>query len=161
TLTAPGWAAELGRNVVYSQLIQKITALSAAASLMAVGLKIDLTGHASITIPGRKFNPASAGAWIAEGAPIPVRAPLILPGPKLQPRKLAVINSYTREMVMADSIEEFVTAAIKEAAAALLDQAMFSNNAGDATVPPGILVGATTVTASAATEPWAISTDIG
>jgi hypothetical protein len=63
-------------------------------------------------------------------------------------------------MLMADSIEEFVTAAIKEAAAALLDQAMFSTNPGDATVPAGILVGATTVTPSAAAEPWAITTDI-
>ena len=161
TVTNPGWAAELGRNVIYSQLIQKITALSAAASLMEVRLKIDLTGLASVTIPGRQFNPATAGGWIAEGMPTPDRKPIIIPGPKLEPRKLAVMTSYTREMVIADSIEEFVTAAIKEAAAALLDQAMFSTNPGDATVPPGILVGATTVPASAATEPWAISMDIG
>jgi hypothetical protein len=160
-LGTPGWAADLGRNVVYSQLIQKITALSAAASLMDVGLKVDLTGLGSITIPGRSFNPATAGAWVGEGQPIPHRAPVILPGPKLMPRKLAVITSYTSEMLMADSIEDFVTAAIKEAAAALLDQALFSTNADNGVTPGGILNGATTVTPTAATEPWAISTDIG
>jgi len=136
TLTGPGWAAELGRNVVYSQLIQKITTLSAAAALMEAGLKADLTGVGSITIPGRQYNPATAGAWVAEGQPIPVRAPVIIPGPKLEPRKLAVITAYTSEMIMADSIEEFVTQAIKEAAAALLDTAMFSANAADATNRP-------------------------
>ena len=161
TLTTPGWADTLGHNVVRSDLIQKITGLSAAAALMEAGVKVDLTGVASITIPGRKYNPASAGAWIAEGAPIPVKGPIIIPGPKLMPRRLAVISAFTEEMVMADSIEEFTTAAIKEAASGLLDTKVFSTNPGDATAPPGILLGATTVTASTATEPWAISSDIG
>ena len=39
TLGTPGWAAELGRNVIYSQLIQKLTSLSGAASLIEVGLR--------------------------------------------------------------------------------------------------------------------------
>ena len=64
-------------------------------------------------------------------------------------------------MVEADSIEEFTTAAIKEAAAALLDKKMFSTDAASATAPPGILLGATSVTASASSEAWAISSDIG
>jgi hypothetical protein len=161
TLTNPGWADTVGHNVVRSDLIQKITGLSAAAALMEARVKVDLTGVASITIPGRKYNPASGGGWIAEGAPIPVKAPIIIPGPKLVPRKLAVISAFTEEMVMADSIEEFTTAAIKEAVAGLLDTKMFSTNAGDATAPAGILLGATTVPPTAATEPWAISSDIG
>ena len=72
-------------------MIQKITALSAAAGLMAQGMKVDLKGAASITIPGRTYNPASAGDWIAEGQAIPLRQPTIAPGPKLVPRKLGVL----------------------------------------------------------------------
>jgi hypothetical protein len=163
SLTIPGWAGLTGHDVVYSHLIQKITALSAAASLMTLGLKVDLTGVQSITIPGRTYNPASAGDWIAEGAAIPVRHPTIAPGPKLQPRKLGVLSTFSREMAEADSLEEFTTAAIKEGAAALLDLQMFSTNAGDASHPPGILIGANTVTASTATGAggWIISADIG
>jgi hypothetical protein len=161
SLSNPAWAGVWGHDVVWSQLIQKITALSAAAGLMILGLKVDLTGVASITIPGKTYNPQAAGDWIGEGMPIPVRRPTIAPGPKLQPRKLGVLSTFSREMAEASAIEEFTTAAIKEASAALLDLQMFSTNPGDATHPPGILLGANTVTASTVAVPWAISADIG
>jgi hypothetical protein len=122
---------------------------------------LTFTGVGSVSIPSRQFNPATAGAWIQEGAPIPVRTTPILGGPKLTPKKLAVITTYTAEMLRADSIEDFVTAAIREASAALLDQAMFSTTTGSATQPDGILVGATTVTPSTDTGISAISADIG
>jgi hypothetical protein len=161
TITDPAWFGLISHDIIASELIQKLTALSAAANLMQRGLKVDLTGKGSITVPGRLYDPSAAGAWIAEGQPIPLRQPSIAPGPKLVPRKLAVLTTYTHEMVEADSIEDFVTAAIREASAALLDQAMFSTNAGDATKPPGILVGATNVPPTSAAAPWAISSDIG
>jgi hypothetical protein len=162
-MTDPAWAGPLAHDLVASQLIQKITALSAAASLMQAGTSIDLSGVGSITIPGRAYDPtgASGGAWIAEGAAIPLRQPEIVAGPKLEPRKLAVIATFTREMVAADSIEDFTTMAIREAAATLLDRKMFSTDAKDALSPGGILAGATSVTASTAAAPWAISSDIG
>jgi hypothetical protein len=160
-LSTPAWAGVVAHDVVRSDLIQKITALSAAASLMEVGVKVDLTNIGSISVPGRVFNPATAGAWVEEGQPIPVRATPILPRGKMAPRKLAVITTYTREMVMADSIEDFVTMAIREASAALLDQAVFSTTTGSLTQPDGILAGATTVAPSSATAVWAISADIG
>jgi hypothetical protein len=161
TLTNPAWAGVVAHDVIASELIQRITALSAAASLMGRGMKVDLTGVGSMTIPGRLYSPSAGGGWIAEGGAIPMRQPNIAPGPRLQPRKLGVLATFTAEMVMADSIEEFTTAAIREAAAALLDLQLFSTTAGDATRPAGILVGATTVTPTTATEPWAISSDIG
>ena len=161
TLTDPSWLGVIGHDVVYSQLIQKITALSAAAGLMAKGIRVNLTGVGSITIPGRLYNPSSGGDWIAEGQAIPFRQPLISAGPKLEPRKLGVLSSYSYEMAQADSVEEFVTAAIKEASAALLDLKMFSTDAASATAPAGILLGATTVTASSVAAPWAISSDVG
>ena len=161
--TTPAWAGTLAHDVIRSDLIQKITAISAAAALMTQGMKMDLTGLASVTIPGRPFDPtgAAAGAWIAEGFPIPMRQPAISQGPKLTPHKLGVLSTFSQEMVMADHIEEFVTAAIRKSAATLLDLQMFSTNPGDAVHPPGILIGATSVTPSAATEAYAISRDVG
>jgi hypothetical protein len=92
-LTTPDWAGVLAHDVIASELIQRLTALSAAANLMQRGLKVDLTGKGSITIPGRLYNPTAAGAWVAEGGAIPVRQPTILGGPKLVPRKLAVLSN--------------------------------------------------------------------
>jgi hypothetical protein len=43
-----------------------------AAALMEAGMHVDLSGVASITIPGRLYDPTSAGGWVSEGAPIPV-----------------------------------------------------------------------------------------
>ena len=161
SLGTPAWAGVVGHDEIFSQLIQKITALSAAAGLMMAGMKVDLSGLASISIPGRTYNPNAAGAWVGEGQPIPLRQPSIAAGPKLTPHKLAVLTTYSREMAEADSLESFATVAIKEGAAALLDLKMFSTDVGTATSPPGILLGATAVTASTAATPWAISTDVG
>lgn len=161
TMTDPTWAGTVAHDVVYSQLIAKITSMSAAAGLMMAGLKVDLTGLASITIPGRLYQPSIAGDWIAEGQAIPVRMPTLVMGPKLEPRKLGVLSAFTSEMIAADSVVEFTTAAITEAAAALLDLKMFSTDPASATAPAGILLGATTVTPTSAAAPWAISSDVG
>ena len=82
-------------------------------------------------------------------------------GPRLEPRKIGVLAAFTSEMIAADSIEQFTTAAITEAAAALLDLKMFSTDAASAIAPAGILAGATSVTASSVAAPWAIGSDVG
>jgi hypothetical protein len=162
TLTTPSWAGTAAHDVVASELIQRITALSAGAALMARGMKVNLTGVASITIPGRVYNPSSPpGGWISEGAPIPVEKSSVVGGPRLEPRKLAVISTFTREMVESDNIVEFTEAALRERVAALLDLQMFSTTAGDATRPGGILIGANVVTPTVSTTSWAISSDVG
>jgi HK97 family phage major capsid protein len=161
TISNVAWGGIAAHDVIASELIQRLTALSAAANLMQAGMRIDFARRASITIPGRSFNPQSAGAWISEGSAIPFRQPPILAGPKLEPKKIAVLCSFTSEMALADSIEEFVTAAIREAAGALLDEEMFSTNTPSAAAPGGILAGATSVPPSGATAVWAISSDIG
>lgn len=161
TLTDPQWAGSATQSMI-RDLTQAITGLSAAASLMEAGTKIDLSGYASIRIPGRLYDPSMGGSWVAEGAAIPMRIPLLTQGPTLEPRKLGVIASFTREMVESSAIEAFTRMAISEGAAATLDLAMFSTNPGDATVPPGILAGATTVNPAPATPGgWIISSDIG
>ena len=162
TLTNPAWAGLATQNLI-RDLIQQITALSAAAALMEAGVRIDTSGYASVTVPGRLYDPTAAGAWIPEGAAIPVRIPLLTAGPQLVPRKLAVISAYTREMVEVSAIEAFTRMAITEAAAAQLDARMFSITPADASGPGGILIGATVVDPAdpAGAGGWIISKDIG
>lgn len=74
TLTNPSWAGAALQNVIRGDLIQQITAQSAAAALMETGVRVDLSGVASITIPGCLYDPAAGGAWVPEGMPIPMRA---------------------------------------------------------------------------------------
>jgi hypothetical protein len=64
-------------------------------------------------------------------------------------------------MIESSAIEAVARMAIQEAAAALLDQRMFSTTPADADGPAGILSGATSVPPSSATAAWAISSDIG
>jgi hypothetical protein len=160
-LTTPPWAGIVAHDIIRGDLIQKITGLSAAAALMQSGLQVDLTGIGSLTVPGRLYDPTAAGGWVAEGQPIRVRTPVLTGGPKLEPRMLKVLAGFTREMVMSSAIVDFTKAAIGEAAAALLDQRLFSTTPADANGPAGILIGAISVPPTAAGTPWTISSDIG
>src|SRR5262249_41974367 len=89
---------------------------------------------------------AAAGQWGAENAPIPVRSQAITAGAVLEPRKLACISVMTSEIAMSSNVEAVVRALLSESAGLALDAAIFSNFAGDATRPPGLLAGVTPIT---------------
>lgn len=159
TLGDPSWLGIIGHDVV-GDLLQEATVLSAAANLMARGLKVSLDGIASLRIPGRLADPALAVSWIAEGAPAPMRAPPLIAGPTLRPKKIGVLSAYTREQAESSSIDVFIRQALTEAVGLALDAAMFST-APEGAQPPGILTNAVSVTASTASAGWALSADIG
>ena len=163
TLTDPAWFGLVGHQIIASQLIQQIVALSAGAAMIEAGVKVDLARVASIVIPGRVYDPtgATAGGWIGEGQAIPLRQPRHRAGTQCWSRESWRCSRPSRGVVEADSIEEFVTMAIREAAATLLDLRMFSTTPADANGPAGILIGATSVTPTTVAAPWAISSDIG
>lgn len=141
TLTDPNWAAPLGRNVVSDAVAEMIT-LSAAADLIARGLKIDLTGLASVAVPGRIVSATQGGAWCAEGSPIPVRGgSMTTAGCTLEPHKLAVIVALTREIAASSNVEAVVTALLNESTALALDAGIFSANPATPAQPAGILNG--------------------
>ena len=91
TLVEPGWAGAIAQ-VSVSDLVAALTTLSAGAELIARGTRVDMTGVAHLTVPGRVVNAAAAGAWVREGSAIPVRSQSITSGAVLEPRKLAVIG---------------------------------------------------------------------
>jgi hypothetical protein len=71
--TGSTWASALATSAV-DDTIAAATSISAAADLISRGLKVNFDGYAQVNVPGRVVNAAAAGAWVAEGLPIPNRA---------------------------------------------------------------------------------------
>jgi hypothetical protein len=158
TTATSGWASELTGRSVFDAL-QQPTSVSAAATLIAHALHIDLSGFAQVVVPGRVVDAASAGAWVRESEPIPVRM-LNFSAVTLMPRKLAVIKIFTREMAESSNIEAVVRQTLGEASGLALDAAMFSNTPADPTRPAGLLNGVTPIAAAPA-GPTAMNQDLG
>jgi hypothetical protein len=142
------WAAALAAQAV-DDAIAAMTSLSAGADLIARGTRVDMTGIAQLTVPGRVVNAAAAGAWVPESASIPVRSQAITQGAVLEPRKLAVIATMTSEIAMNSNVEAVTRALLSESAGLALDAAMFSANADDGAHPAGLLHNVTPLTPTA------------
>jgi hypothetical protein len=77
-----------------------------------------------------------------------VRQLAIIAGATLNPRRLIVITSYTREMDEVSLIADFARQQISTAAAIKLDTALFGTQADDGATPAGILNGVTAITST-------------
>jgi hypothetical protein len=119
---------------------------------MARGLRVTLTGTASITVPSVLTTAADAGSWVSEGSPIRVRK-LNLGGPKLDLFKLAAIRAFSDELrtYAVGDVEAIFRQTLSQAVALALDTKMFSADAAVAgTSPAGLLNGLSPLTAAAA-----------
>jgi HK97 family phage major capsid protein/HK97 family phage prohead protease len=182
TTTAPamtsvvGWAAELVRTETLAALMETLKPVSIFPRLAAAGVGLQFEGQTPIRIPYRKYgtgtpppnglvdaanNRRLSGAFVGEGAPIPVRQGLTA-SLTLSPYKMAVISVYTREMQQSSTpaIEGIIRDAILEDTAWTLDLSLLSDEAAIAGVrPAGLYLGVTPITAAAAGASAAI-TDI-
>ena len=139
--TTPGWAQEIARVAIYDA-VQSITSLSAAAEVIARGLRITMDHIAEHRVPGRVINAAAAaGMWVAEAGPAPARALAVTNAAILRPRRLSVLYTYSREQALSSNIENIVRQTLSEASGLALDAQMFSALAGDASKPAGLLAG--------------------
>jgi hypothetical protein len=159
TTGTPTWAGALAATAI-DDSIMAISSLSAAAGLIARGMRVEFGGYASIKIPGRILDATDAGIWTAEGMPTVVRKQRITAGPTLAPRKLIVVTSFSREMAEHSAIEAVSRALISEATALALDAALFSTAADDGARPAGILNGISGLTATAGGGQNALNGDI-
>ena len=148
TTTDSTWAGALARSAV-DDAIAAATSLSAGAELITRGRKVDMTGIAHLTVPGRIVSPAAAGSWVREGNPIPVNSQAVTTGAVLEPRKLAVISVFSSELAASSNVEEFTRAVISESAALALDAAMFSTNSDDGAHPAGLFYNVAPLTPTA------------
>ena len=142
-------ASVLAAQQVLVSFVSSLAPVSAAAALVARGIKLDFSRSASILVPN--IVPPVA-AFIGEGAPIPVEQETV-GGPILTPFKLAAIVTFNRELaeISAANVEALVGAALRQAVASRLDAVMFGNAAASSVAPAGILNSISATTASAVT----------
>jgi len=159
TTSSPSWAGALARTSI-DDSIAAITSVSAAAGLIARGMKTNFDGAAQIKVPGHLVDASDAGGWVAEDAPVKVRSLRFNAGVTLWPRKLMVITAYTEEMARSSNLEAVARSLISEATALALDKALLGTQADDGTTPVGILHNATSVTATTGGGMAALSGDI-
>jgi hypothetical protein len=161
--TVSTWAAELISTGNYSGLLPSLAPSSAYAALSARGLRVTLAPSGLIKLPARSATPTLSGDFLAEGQPVPVRKLGLTVGATLSARKLAVISTFSMELAehSVPSIEAVIRQEIADDTSLTLDTRLLDNVAGSAIRPPGLLNGATTVTAIAGGGLAALAGDLG
>lgn len=153
TLGSPTWAGNLAQTVI-EDAISEITSTSAAAGLIARGMKLDFAGAAQLKVPGHLVDATDAGGFVAEEQAVRVRNQRYNSGITLTPRKMMVI------MAVSSNLEVISRSLLTEASALLLDKIMFGTQTDDGVTPSGILHNATTFTGTAGGGTAALAGDI-
>ena len=137
TATTSSWASTLAQTATLD-LISTLGPASAASELIRRSLQVSFERNYQITVPA-VISSASDVAFIAEGAPLPVRQ-LGVGGASLTPHKAGGIFTFTRELLehSTPNAEKLVRAVLTESVGLALDAVMFDSNAASATRPAGI-----------------------
>lgn len=151
--TTPGWAAELVATTI-GDYIESLQTVSIYAQLINAGNRFSFGRAGKVTLPYRAGGLTVddlAGAWVAEGAPIPVKQ-TTLTSKTLTPHKLAVISTFTRELAMHSTpeIESLIRRYILADTAYALDRYLLDDQPASTTRPAGLLNGVTPVASSGA-----------
>jgi|SRR5262245_3675923 len=147
TTTGTGWAKELAPALI-ADMLAALAPTSAGAALLDQALQLSFGGHGHISLPAFVAS-ASAAAFVAQGAPIPVRQLAVnAPISFLEPRKLAAIAVLTREMTTSSNAQTLVTDCLTRAIGLKLDQVLFGGGADDGAQPAGLRQGITGLSAS-------------
>jgi len=155
-----GWANELAATSVIDMLLA-IGPAYASSALIPLAANVEFPpGVALVTVPDVLVAAADAGAFVAEGAPIPVRKFSVSNFPTLNLRKMAVINAFTRETYERTRIPSFVPQVIQQAIGLLLDAKIFGNQSDDTITPAGLLNGLSTEGATAGGGAAAVAGDV-
>lgn len=103
------------------------------------GLSLDFGDKGSIIVPSWATTRDISGAFVAEGAPIPVKEG-VFASKTLTPKKMAVITTFTREILTKSTpaIEALLRNAIVQDTAAAIDAAFLDSTAASTIRPAGI-----------------------
>jgi hypothetical protein len=132
-----GWAQELTQQA-YASFMDLLTPTSVYAAMPLERYTFD--NFNSIYIPMRLSRAKNiAGAFRAEGAPIPVKGTQ-LTSMVLTPKSMAVISTFTQEMLRRSTpnIEQLIRKWMLEDTSIALDSVFLGTGAGSATQPAGI-----------------------
>ncbi len=138
--TVPAWAGDLIRDS-YGSFLDSLRPMALLPQLAAKGgVSLSFDASNKVIVPYHLSTPNLSGAWITEGASIPVKKTAF--GKKtVTQNKLGVITVATSEMLKYSTIdlEAFLKDAILKDTAAVLDAAAFSSSAPATNAPAGLL----------------------
>jgi hypothetical protein len=159
--TVSGWASELTASKVNVDFISALAPNSTYAALTALGLRIDLQGAGTASIPAWS-TVASGLAFVPEGQPISVRQKTLTQA-SMTPKKAALISVYSAEIAnhSTPSIENVLRAGLESDIYAEIDTVLLGTGAASAAQPAGIRNGATAVTATTGGGIAALGGDLG
>ena len=149
--TTSGWADTLVQTVI-GDFIQSLMPYSVYPQLAAKGGSFTYGRNGVVSLPARNTSTTVAGAFIAQGAPIPVRQGAFTPI-TLTPKKMGVITTMTREITehSTPSIEAIVRQAMLEDTGVALDTILLDTGAATTTRPAGLKQGSTQTASVTAT----------
>ena len=126
-------------------------ATGAGVALLQRGTMLSFGTDASILLPTLICD-GSHGAFVGQGAPIPVFSDSVDPGVKLEPRKVMSLWTMTREQTESSNAEMLVEEAARRSIGLTVDAHLFDDVAGDDVRPAGLRHGVVALTASTATD---------
>jgi len=146
--TTSGWASNFVQTVI-GDFIQSLIPYSVYPMLSSKGGSFTYGRNGVVSLPARNTATTVSGAFIAQGAPIPVKQGAFT-SITLTPKKMGVITTLTREITehSTPSIEAIVRQALLEDTGVALDVILLDATAADTTRPAGLKNGVTKVTAS-------------
>ncbi len=148
TTTLAGWAAELVQTSVLD-FIDSLMPLSVYPGLSSRGGRFTFGRNGIVSLPSRLSTPTLAGAFVAEGAPIPVRQGAFT-SITLTPKKMGVISTFTRQIAehSTPAIEAQIRSMMADDTAIALDTVLLDANPATATRPAGLRNGVAGLTAT-------------
>jgi hypothetical protein len=145
TPTALTNASQLAR--ISAEFLQAMTPMSAGAALLSTSPQFDFDGAGFLNVPSLTANSA-AGAFVAEGSPIPVVQFATSKG-QLLPRKLASIIVATEELLAASPAAEMpLRDVLLRSTGLAIDQILLDANPADGTRPAGLRNGIAAIPAT-------------
>jgi HK97 family phage major capsid protein/HK97 family phage prohead protease len=147
--TTSGWADTLVQTVI-GDFIEALMPLSVYPKLREKGGKFTFGRNGVISLPARNTATTVAGAFVAQGAPIPVRQGAFTPI-TLTPKKMGVITTMTREITehSTPQIEAIIRQAMMEDTAVAIDTVLLDATASSTVRPAGLKNGISKINASA------------
>jgi len=159
TTTGTNWAAPLLEESVEG-FLDLFTNNSVYGALRARGTALNFAGKGSIKIPSRGSTKKPSGAFVAEGAPIPVKEAYFT-SQTMTPDKMGVIVPFAEELVTAtnNQIETIIRDAVVQDTAESLDAILLDDTAASTTRPAGLKNGVS-LTNSAGATAANVATDV-
>jgi HK97 family phage major capsid protein len=135
-------------TVAIGEFFGLLLPVSVYAQLSNLGGRFTFGANGILSLPTRSTTPTVGGAFVGQGAPIPVKQGAFT-AITMVPKKVGVISTFTREIAehSTPSIEQLVRDAITEDTAIAIDSVLLDNNAATAIRPQGLQNAATPQTA--------------